>query len=151
MFNRRPEIHRHRPDLDLCLDLLWSIQRLHVIINDQMVTAIAALFLVCNIIFDTFDFHVRTTGDQIRNSLDIFHKLTDDPDAGDIFYLFFHFLKRNFLSFHFFQNTGNAFYTPCDLFDGRIQSPFPVLQTQMLELFHQFCHCLFVGTEYFTP
>ena len=116
-----------------------------------MIASVTTLFLMCNIIFDTFDFHIGTPGDQIRHSLNIFHKLTDDPDACNIFYLFFHFLKRNVLSFHFFQNTGNAFYTSCDLFDGRIQSPFPVFQAQMLELFYQFCNSLLVGTEYFTP
>ena len=116
-----------------------------------MIASVTTLFLMCNIIFDTFDFHIGTPGDQIRHSLNIFHKLTDDPDACNIFYLFFHFLKRNVLSFHFFQNTGNALYTSGDLFDGRIQSPFPVFQAQMLELFYQFCNSLLVGTEYFTP
>ena len=42
-----------------------------------MIASVTTLFLMCNIIFDTFDFHIGTPGDQIRHSLNIFHKLTE--------------------------------------------------------------------------
>ena len=44
MLNRRPEVHSHCTDLYLRLQLLWPFDRIHCIINNQMITSVTTLF-----------------------------------------------------------------------------------------------------------
>ena len=138
MFNRCPEIHCHSTNLDFCLKSLRTADRIYSIINNQMITSVSALFDVFEVIFFTFYHHIAAVSDHRGNSINIFFELTYDTDSGDVFYFFFHFIHRDMLALHFFQNAWKTFYTTADLLYRRIQVVLLMFIYNMFKFYHQF-------------
>lgn len=57
------------------------------------------------IVFFTFDGHITAATDNRGYGINIFFKLTDDADTGNVFDLFFHLFHGNMFALHFFQDT----------------------------------------------
>ena len=117
VLNRRPEIHRHRADLDFHLDALRAVHRLHGIVNNEVIAPVTAVLHVADVVFLALNLNIRPLLDQVGNLFDIFNELADDADARDILHLLLHLFGRNALSLHFFQNTGNTLHTAAHTLD----------------------------------
>ena len=118
MLNGSPEIHCHRTDLNFHLKSLGAVDRLYYIVKDHVITPITALFNMSQIVLLTFYFHICSSSDDCSDCINIFFKLTDDPDTCKVFHLGFHLFNRNMFALHFLQNTGYTFYSSTDLFNG---------------------------------
>ena len=137
MLNGCPEVHCHSTDLDFRLNGFGSLNGFHRIINDQMIASVTALFNMLQIVFFTFYLHVTALLDQSCHCVNILFKLTDDADSRNVLHFLFHPFHGDMLALHFFQNTGNTFYTPANLLNRRIKIIFFMLLYHMLELYCQ--------------
>ena len=110
-----------------------------------MITSVSALFDVFEVIFFTFYHHIAAVSDHRGNSINIFLELTYDTDSGDVFYFFFHFIHRDMLALHFFQNAGYTFHSSAYLLNRGIQIIFSMFADNVFKFDNQFPGCQFVG------
>ena len=111
-----------------------------------MITPVTALLDMLQIVFFTFDGHITAATDNRGYGINIFFKLTDDADTGNVFNLFFHLFHGDMLALHFFQNAWKAFYTAADLLYRRIQVILLMFIYNMFKLYHQFFDSKFIWT-----
>ena len=97
------------------------------------------------IVLLTFDGNVRTVLDQGGDCLNIFLKLADNADSGNVFHFLFHALHGNMLALHFLQDAGHAFHAAAYLLDGGIQIIFSVFADNVFKFDDQFLDRQFVG------
>lgn len=74
------------------------------------------------IVLLTFDGNVRTVLDQGGDCLNIFLKLADNADSGNVFHFLFHALHGNMLALHFLPDAGHAFHAAAYLLEGEYRS-----------------------------
>ena len=146
MFDRSPEVHSHCANLNFGLKAFGAIDRIYSIINDQMITPVTTLLDMFQIVFFTFDGHITAATDNRGYGINIFFKLTDDADTGNVFDLFFHLFHGNMFALHFFQDTWKTLDTSTDLFNRRIQVILLVFIYNMFKLYHQFFDSKFIWT-----
>ena len=103
-----PEIHGQRAYLYLRLDSFFSVDRIHIVIDDDMKTPVSAVLCFCYIIFFCLDLHVRPLFNNLHNTVDIFHKLTNDSDARNILQIGLDFIDIDLFPLHLVKNAGNT-------------------------------------------
>lgn len=84
MLNRRPKIHRQRTNLNFSQHLLLTQRGLHRVFHDHMEAAIAAFFVVRDVVFFVKNLKILTHANIFRNPADILNELTHNANARDI-------------------------------------------------------------------
>ena len=151
MFDRGPEIHGQSPDLDLRMNAFGPVHGLHIVLDNHMITAVAAVFHVVDIVFFFDDFHIRPGADDLHHLLDVFHKLADNPDARDILQFFFYLIDRNILFLRFIQNAGNRLDPSMHLLDRGIQPLLTMFLNQMFKFHSELFHCQIIRIQDLSP
>ena len=108
MLQTGPEIHGHRPDLDLHLGLHRPIRQINRDRHYHMIAFVTIRFWILDVIFDVKDRHIPLSGDHVGNLVNIRRKRTDDTDTRDITDLFRH-IDHIDLCTHAFQLLNDAF------------------------------------------
>ena len=111
-----------------------------------MITPVTTLLDMFQIVFFTFDGHITAATDNRGYGINIFFKLTDDADTGNVFNLFFHLFHGDMFALHFLQDTWKTLDTPTDLFNRGIQVILLVFIYNMFKLYHQFFDSKFIWT-----
>ena len=151
MLDGCPEVHRHSPDLDLCLKFLRSLDRIYGIVNDKMITSVSALFDMFQIIFLTLYSHIASFLDQGSDRLNIFFKLADDTHTCDVFQFFFHFLHWNMFALHFLKDAAYALDSAFHLFDRAVNIVFFTFLNNVIEFDFQLSHSQFIRAQNASP
>ena len=151
MLNRRPEIHRQRPDLNFHFYLSASLQRLHLIKHDHMVAAVTTVFHMINVIPLSDHFHIRAPADNLNYFLNILHKLTDDTHSRNIHQLFLNLIHRNIFLLRLVKNTRHRFHAAAHLLNRRVHPTAPMLIDQMFKFYNEFLHCQIIWCQNLTP
>ena len=151
MLNRRPEIHGHCTNLYLCLQLLWSLDRIHCIINNQMIASVTTLLNMFQIILLTLYNHIASLLDQRSNCLYILFKLTDNTDTRNILQFLFHSLHRNMLALHFLKNAAHTLNSALNLLDRAVNIVLFTFIDNVVEFHFQLSHSQFIRAQNASP
>ena len=92
MLQTGPEVHGNGADLDLRPHRSLSLGEEYRDLHDHMIAAVAVVFGIPDIIFNTQDCNIVLIGQQFCHDIDIIDKRTDHPYAGHIIELFFDIL-----------------------------------------------------------
>lgn len=116
-----------------------------------MIAAVSALFDMSEIVFLTFYFHICSSSDNGSYCINIFLKLTDDPDSCKILHLSLHLLDGNMLALHLLQDTGDTLYPSTDLFNGGITIVLTILFYHMFKFDCQFLDSQLIRAQNTSP
>ena len=138
MLQAGPEVHGNRPDLYLHLRIHRAVRQIDRNTDDHMIAFIATGFGIRNVILHSDHLNILLIPDHIRNAVNVRCKGTDDADASNIVYVFYHVIYGGFLpvAFELFHNAFRGLDPCLDVFDG-------IVLVYMLKLVVQNLHlCL---------
>ena len=115
----RPEIHGYRTDLNLYFRIHRAIRQVHRNTDDHVVAFVTACLGIGDVILHCDHPDILLIPDHIRDTIDIGSEGTDDTDASDIVYVFYHIVYGGFLSvtLQLFDNTLRSLDPRLDMFN----------------------------------
>ena len=119
--------------------------------HNHVIAAVTALLLVADIVLDFDQLDIGPAGDETGNSADILGKLTDDAYARNVFYLLFHFFRRDIFLCHLVEYAGNAFDTSGHMLDRAVLPLLLKFSPQGIKFQNQFVHSHYIGAEDLMP
>ncbi|CDN43305.1 hypothetical protein BN871_CT_00050 [Paenibacillus sp. P22] len=151
MLDRRPEIHRQRSDLNLGKHFLEADRRLHRILDDHVIAAVAAVLEVGDVILLVDQLQILPGADDCSDTQDVVDELAHDADACDVLDARLQLVHRHVQAAGFIQDAGYFLHPAGHEFDGRIGFPGFELGPQRFEFHFHFLYRLFIRLQKLVP